>query len=229
MVGLSVLLTLAAGATDLICVTRLGDAFASIMTGNIIFLGNAAVTGDGGAAVRLATAVGAFVVGTAVGTAVAGRRSDDDPDWPGRVTLAIVVELLLLGGFLTGWVLARAQPGTTLEPALLATAAAAMGVQTAAHRQAGTGITSTTYFTGTLSNLVSGAVAERRFGGVSVLLLVALAGGALGAAALLATAPVLAPALPTALVLVVALVGAVVHRRAGPAPRPTDATPSTDH
>jgi uncharacterized membrane protein YoaK (UPF0700 family) len=47
---LLVVLTAAAGCLDLLCLARLGGPFASVVTGNLVQLGHAIVTGDAGVA-----------------------------------------------------------------------------------------------------------------------------------------------------------------------------------
>ncbi len=138
--------------------------------------------------------------------------------WPARVRLALLAELVLLGGFAAGWEITGARPGGWVQFFLIALAAAGMGVQSSAVKNMGLTEVSTTYLTGTLTGLVSSLVSPgsaardhwRRLG-----LLLGLVAGAGLTGLLVATAPDGVPALPLA-----ALVTAVVL-----AWRPTGAEP----
>ncbi len=94
---------------------------------------------------------------------------------------ALVAELILLAGFTAGWEISGARPAGWVQFCVLATAAAAMGVQSSTVRSMGLSEVSTTYLTGTLTGLVSSLVSPgqdtphglRRFG-----VLIGLAAGA---------------------------------------------------
>jgi len=81
-------------------------------------------------------------------------------------------ELTLLAGFAVGWEVTGASPAGWAQFSLLATLAAAMGVQSSAVNDMGLTQVSTTYLTGTLTGLVSSLVSPgqdtphglRRFG-----------------------------------------------------------------
>src|SRR5215470_18273024 len=65
--ALVLLLTGAAGYVDAFSYLALGRVFTANMTGNTVLFGLALVQADGGAIVRTALALGAFVAGTAIG------------------------------------------------------------------------------------------------------------------------------------------------------------------
>ena len=110
-------------------------------------------------------------------------------------------ELTLLAGFGAGWVASGASPAGWAQFGLLATLAAAMGMQSAAVNDMGLAQVSTTFLTGTLTGLVSSLVSPgkktpyrlRRYGVLAGLLAGATLGGLL-----VATAPYGVPALPLA-------------------------------
>jgi uncharacterized membrane protein YoaK (UPF0700 family) len=128
--------------------------------------------------------------------------------WPARVTMALLAELVLLGGFAAGWEVTGARPGGWVQFFLLALAAAGMGVQSSTVKNMGLTEVSTTYLTGTLTGLVSslaspGSATQDRWRRLGLLL--GLVAGASLTGLLVATAPDGVPALPLA-----ALITAVV-------------------
>ncbi len=62
------LLCIVSGSLDAISFLALGEAFASVMTGNIVFLGVAVGTRDPHLALSCGIALGGYVVGTAAGS-----------------------------------------------------------------------------------------------------------------------------------------------------------------
>src|ERR1700730_5683086 len=71
-------------------------------------------------------------------------------------------ELTLLAGFTAGWEASGASPGGWAQFCLLATLAAAMGMQSSAVNDMGLTEVATTYLTGTLTGLVSSLVSPRK-------------------------------------------------------------------
>lgn len=191
-------LTFGTGALDVAAFTRLGGAFASVMTGNLVLLGMSATRSSSDLAVHTGVAVAGYVVGAALGHRVAGHPAPGEPPWPSRVTTVLAVELVVLAGFTAGWEVTAGWPRDAAELGLLAVAALAMGLQSAAMRRLPTGV-STTYLTGTLTGVV-GALArgdrlstdDRR----SVAILACLAGGACVGGALVVLVPRALPAIP---------------------------------
>jgi uncharacterized membrane protein YoaK (UPF0700 family) len=122
--ALLVVLAAIAGWVDVLSFTELQRIFTSFQSGNLIFLGLSAGTGDwswfAGAAVSLA----AFVAGSALGAYLIGRSRLDTPSL-GALFPALAAEWVLLVAFALAWDLVGRLP-------LIALAAAAMGAQGAA-------------------------------------------------------------------------------------------------
>jgi uncharacterized membrane protein YoaK (UPF0700 family) len=202
---IAIALTFGSGAADVASFTRLGNVFTSVMTGNIVLWGLSVARGSLTLASHTAVAVGGYVAGVAVGTWVAhGARaaaSDAEGVLPGHVRWVLLGELTMLAGFAVGWQVSGASPAGWAQFCLLATLAAAMGVQSSAVNDMGLSQVSTTYLTGTLTGLVSSLVKPgqdtphgiRRFG-----VLLGLVTGALLCGIFVATAADVVPALPLA-------------------------------
>lgn len=213
---LLVVLAAVAGCLDAVCVTALDGMFASVITGNVVQLGRALVALDGRMVAGAFVAVGCYGVGVVFATAVLGRRSEG---WSRRTGLVVAVELALLLGVSGGWLATAGRPGPGVTLLLLACAGAAMGTQSAVTIDSGVRGASTTYLTGTLTQLA------RALGGVphgsaaaAAIRLTAFLSGAVSGASLLRFAPLWAPVLPTALVAAVVAALAVMtapERRRG--------------
>ncbi len=225
---IAIALTFASGAMDVTSFTRLGNVFTSVMTGNIVVLGLAVARGSLTLASHTVVAIAGYVAGVAAGSSVAyaakaaraakGDAAGDEgraSGLPGYVDWALLAELILLAGFTVGWEISGASPAGWAQLCLLATAAAAMGVQSSTVMSMGLSEVSTTYLTGTLTGLVSSLVSPdqdtphglRRFG-----VLIGLAAGASLGGLLIAVAAAGVPALPLAAV-VTALVLAAAPKR----------------
>ncbi len=104
--------------------------------------------GDLGAAARNMTAFAGFVGGLFVGAALlrAGAHR-------AALLRTLLLEEALLAGFAVLWGLRGPEPWTFV---LIGTSAVAMGVQSAVAHRIGVPGVSTTYFTGTLTNIVFG-------------------------------------------------------------------------
>ncbi|MFJ3231132.1 YoaK family protein [Streptomyces sp. NPDC086787] len=195
---LLVVLAAAAGSLDALCVSTLDGMFASVITGNVVQLGRALVAPDGRMVTGAVVAVGCYAVGVTSATAVLRHR---DPGWRRRTGLVVAAETALLLAVSGGWLALAGRPGPGGTPLLLACAAMAMGVQSAATVGSGVPEASTTYLTGTLTSLA------RALGGLphgfavaAALRLTAFLCGAVAGALLLRFAPLWTPFLPTALV-----------------------------
>jgi uncharacterized membrane protein YoaK (UPF0700 family) len=193
--GLMVLLALTTGAVDATAFERLGKVFASVITGNLVLLGVSAARPDGRAALLAGVALVAYAVGV---LAAAPRRSDGSEEprgWPRAARAALAGDLVLLIALSVGWELSGGRPGQAVQPLLLAAAASAMGIQSAAVRRLGP--MSTTYLTSTFIGVWE-AVAARRWSteeNRSVAILAAALVGAAGATALILGAPRVLPVL----------------------------------
>jgi uncharacterized membrane protein YoaK (UPF0700 family) len=212
VVRLFPVLSAAAGCLDVLCVTRLGGAFASVVTGNLVQLGRAITTVDGRLLVSTTTAVGAYALGVAAGT-VALRRAGTG--WRRRTSLVLAGEVALLAGVAVAWWATGIQPGSSSAPLLLGPAATAMGIQSAVTLSSGVRGASTTYLTGTLTDAVHALAGDPHritgAAGAAVRLASLLCGAAVGAL-VLEVAPLFAPVLPVALAGAVAIVAAAPGR-----------------
>ncbi|MEU0157310.1 YoaK family protein [Streptomyces sp. NPDC006261] len=191
------LLSAASGAADAFAFLCVGQVFAGVMTGNLVLLGaSAAGAGEDGVALRVVTALTAYVCGAAAGAVMARR--------PGRrLRVMLMTEVVLLGAAAALWGFGLvASYGDRLG--LLALVSLAMGLQGRVR------VTPTNYFTGTLTSLAGRAAARQlepgdgwvlgRLGAVVAgAALAALTerlwspGAALGAVVLVAAATVLEP------------------------------------
>jgi uncharacterized membrane protein YoaK (UPF0700 family) len=224
MTVIALVLTFASGASDVTSITRLGNAFTSVMTGNIAIFGLSLARESVSQATHTATAVAGYVAGVAIGTQIgwhAARRSAKPAEkppggyWPPYMPLLLATELLLLAGVLAGWELTGSRPAGGAQFVILALAAGAMGIQSAAVSQMGIGNVSTTYLTGTLTDLVS-AISRpgNNPGWRRPVILAGLLAGAVLAGVLLAAAPAAVPLLPLLAVAAATLLGAghIGHR-----------------
>jgi len=226
-------LTFASGASDVTSITRLGNVFTSVMTGNLALFGLSLAHESVSQATHTVTAVASYVAGVAISTRIswhAERRSakpaDEPPgeQWPSHMPLLLGTELLLLAGVLAGWEVAGSRPAGGSQFVILVLAACAMGIQSAGVNQLGLGNVSTTYLTGTLTGLITAfARPDGKPGWRRPLILVGLLSGAVLAGVLLATAAWAVPLLPLAGVATATLLGSIRrspgHRPERPAPR----------
>jgi uncharacterized membrane protein YoaK (UPF0700 family) len=202
---IAIALTFASGAADVASFTRLGDVFTSVMTGNIVLWGLAAARGSLTLASHTAVAIAGYIVGVALGTWVGHGAKQAEPSedgvLPDHVLWVLLAELTLLAGFMVGWEVTGSSPAGWAQFSLLATLAAAMGMQSSAVNDMGLTQVSTTYLTGTLTGLVSSLVSPgqdtphglRRFG-----VLIGLVAGASLCGLFVATAAGVVPVLPLA-------------------------------
>jgi uncharacterized membrane protein YoaK (UPF0700 family) len=217
---IAIALTFGSGAADVASFTRLGGVFTSVMTGNIVLWGLAAARGSLTLAGHTAVSIAGYIAGVAGGAwiahgvkaapAVKGTASasasvsvsaDDQGALPSSVLWVLLAQLTLLAGFTVGWEVTGASPAGWAQYGLLATLAAAMGMQSSAVNNMGLTEVSTTYLTGTLTGLVSSLASPgqdtphglRRFG-----VLIGLVAGASLCGLLVATAAAGVPALPLA-------------------------------
>jgi uncharacterized membrane protein YoaK (UPF0700 family) len=224
--ALTVLLAAGTGSLDALAFLALGKVFVSVITGNLVLLGiGLGGQGEHQVALRVAVAIASYAVGATAGAAIAGRAESDQPVWPGRVTTALLVELVLLAGFVGGWELAAARPAGAAQVALLGVAAAAMGLRSAAVNRLALPGFSSTYLTSTLIRAVTELVlGPRDHIGAKVAALASVVAGALAGALLVTAAPRFAPAIAIG-TLAAVLVTATALRRGGgllTAPEPAD-------
>jgi uncharacterized membrane protein YoaK (UPF0700 family) len=163
LVGLS----FATGNYEAICFLTFGKVFTAAMTGNLVLLGIGAAGTRQPAGPNLVTVVislAAFAAGAALATPILkafdGDKETEDVDvfraWPRRVSVALVIALILQAGFLAVW--ATAASPASLAYILMALSALAMGLQMNAIRDLHVPGISTTAFSATFIDLVSGLV-----------------------------------------------------------------------
>ena len=214
--ALVVLLTAAAGATNVLSLTALGGVPASIMTANLVLVGLSITHHEGALGWHAGAALAGFVVAVFLTSrlirahdnrAVDNRAVDAErPVWPRPVTVAIAAEAVPLIGVTVAWALTAARPTGAAQLTMCTAAALVMGIQSAAVRALGVAGLSSTFFTGTLTDTVrdlTGPGPLRWSVGASGL--VALVAGAAAEGAVLTYGPQrLGPLLPLVLVCCVA-------------------------
>lgn len=208
-------LTVASGCLDVVAFSRLGGAFASVMTSNLVFLAVAAAKADAVLAVHAAAALGGYIVGVAAGSVLVPPSAAADRLGTPRLSLLLGFELTLLAAVAAWWIAVDARPTSTEQVGLLAAGALAMGLQSAAARALGNPRAGTTYLTGTLTGVVSALATRGRPDPVALVCLAALLVGAGLAAVLLETAPATA-VLPPPVVLAGVLALSSQRRRIEP-------------
>ena len=202
---LLLLLSVTTGLVDAISVLGLGKVFTANMTGNIVFLGFAAVGTPGFHAPSYLVAIAAFLIG-AVFAGRVGRWHAGRPlhRW---LMIAALVEAALLwvtAGAESGFDVARQSPASALY-AIIALTGLAMGFRNATIRQLKVPDLTTTVLTLTLTGVAADSRLAggdnpnlgRRIGSVAAI----FAGAALGAALVMAGGLVVPLLLAGALVL----------------------------
>ena len=203
-------LTLLTGATDAIAFLSLGGVFTSVMTGNMVLMGVGIGRGELATITHTVVALGGYVVGAIAGGAVAGKPRPDDLPWPRVLTWCLFAEFGLYLLYSVIWWAAGSDPSSATRTALLCVLATALGLQSSAILRLGLPGFSTTYLTGTLTQVMSTLASNRNVRGVERAIgsLGALIVGALFGAAIVHWQPAVGPVVPLALigsVLVVAL------------------------
>lgn len=213
------LLCIVSGSLDAISFLALGEAFASVMTGNIVFMGVAAGTQNAELALFCGIAIVGYIVGVAFGSWLVSRWTTESTGevWPAQVTKTMYVQLVILLVASTVWLALAGEVSHHVGMIFLAVAAGVMGVQGSAVRGLGVRV-STTYMTGALTTLLEAIVTRRPFSGTESAAargLLALATGALlGSLVLthLRPAALLVPTISLAIVLLIRF----VHGRLSP-------------
>lgn len=211
---LVVMLTVVTGVTDATAFLKLGNVFTSVMTGNLVLLGLAVGKGDLQPAVHVALALVAFVAGAMVGGRIAGRPSENDGPWPHRLTIALCFEVLLFAGFTLLWESSGPSVSGNVQLSMLLLCALALGVQSSATLRLGIAGLSTTYLTGTLTNVVHSLV-HGKFGrdaGRGLAIIGALVSGAVLGSALAINLPAAMPVPQLAILSSVIASGLVIAR-----------------
>jgi uncharacterized membrane protein YoaK (UPF0700 family) len=222
VVRLLVVLAAAAGSVDVMALSRLGGPFASVITGNLIQLGRAVVTSNGQLAASTSTSIASYALGVAIGTVMLRGSL---PGWRLRTCVVALVELLLLVGVLVGWEFTSGFPRTGQAILLLALAAVAMGMQSAATLSTGVPEASTTYMTGTFTSFMRAVATDPHLivpAGAGIARLLSLLAGAVIGALILKFAPSWTPVFPVVLIAgTVVLAAALILEPSSPKPRPS--------
>ena len=211
-IALAAGLAAAAGAVDVLAFTRMGQAFASIVTGNLVVAGTAIGQGDPRMLTNVALAVAAFAIGVVLGGLGVRSAGLSSARWPVQVTVLCLVELVALLVLTGVWLATGGAPLGAAQYVALVAAALAMGLQSAAFRLVPVPGVTTTYFTGTLTSLLVGLVTSGRNNVAALIALLALLAGAVLAGLLVAHAAVAAVLLPVALLAVVVVVSTARRR-----------------
>lgn len=206
------LLCIVSGSLDAISFLALGEAFASVMTGNVVFIGVAVGTQDADLGIACGLAIAGYSVGVLSGGWLVNhwRTSTEGDVWPGRVTRVLGLQLTILLAMNVYWIAHSGRFGDRSIIVMLMLGAFAMGLQGAAVRRIGVSV-STTYMTGALTTLLE-ALATRRPLSVTessaIFGLLALLAGALLASGVLSVARPCALLVPAVALATVVVLGA---------------------
>ena len=205
--ALVMLLTAAAGATNVLSLTGLGGVPASIMTANLVIAGLSTTHHESALGWHAGVALAGFIVAVFVTTKLirTGHKDAGEtkrPTWPRPVAIALTAEAVPLAGVAVGWGVTGGRLAGAVQLVLCATAAFAMGIQSAAVRALEVAGLSSTFFTGTLTDTVRDLAGAGQFhwkrgaAGIAAL----IAGAAAEGAVLSYGSQRLGPVLPVALV-----------------------------
>ncbi|MEJ2867188.1 DUF1275 family protein [Actinomycetospora sp. OC33-EN08] len=214
--AVTVVLTAAAGAIDVVTFFAFNQVFASTMTGNLVLLGLGIGQGDWFQSLDNVVAITGYCSGLVVGTLVCGVAMRRLP-WRNAVGVALTVELALLvvlGAYWYG-VDDESAPGEVRVVVLVLGAGLAMGIQAAAMRYIGPAGTPTSFLSGTVTNWVSSLVELHKpfsWNWNSPLRIGIIVVAAAGNAVVQAEFPALAFAVPVLLVAVAIVLMALVTR-----------------
>ncbi|HEY4027957.1 MAG TPA: YoaK family protein [Candidatus Dormibacteraeota bacterium] len=210
---LLIALTAAAGWADTIAYLGLGRVFTANMTGNLVLLGLAVGQLQVSSAERAGAAFAGFVAGGLLGSRLTAKAASHP--WHPRVNITLGAEAAVLIVFSALWWTGAERSQAGLDT-LIGLSALGMGLQTAAVRRLALAGVSTTFVTGTLSNLVAGLAALRFTDEWTrqAAVLVALPAGAVVGAAIWSRWPAPAASGPAALVTAVTLAAALAMRPA---------------
>ena len=203
------LLTFVTGILDAVSFLALGQVFAAMQTGNVIFLGLGIGDAPGAPLLAPLIALGAFLAG-GLGAALLARQTR-----PGVAGLrfALALEVLLIGGAALFAALVDVEPERASAYALIATLSLTMGLRNTVARQIGDPSLTTTVLNLTLTGLTAhaptGIVSETEISIRAAALGAIVAGAAAGALLLRGS---LELALAVAALLALAAAGATAAR-----------------
>lgn len=151
-------LAFGAASLDVGAIIRLGDVFASVMTGNLILLGLAVANKSSALLGHAGVSIISYCIGVTLSARIIHPREISDTGWPAAVTKALFMELAALIMFGLGWYWTASHPEGLVQIVMLALAALGMGIQSSAVRYLPRKI-ATTYLTGTLTDIIMGLAA----------------------------------------------------------------------
>jgi uncharacterized membrane protein YoaK (UPF0700 family) len=160
---MTLLLSVAGGAVDAAVILRF-NVLTAAQTGNTILLVTALAEHQWATGFYAAVSVVAYLLGVAAGELVMIRRSNGSRLSP--AARGLLAELFPLGALLACWHIAGHKPSQGTIAVLIAFAAIAMGIQSAAVLRVHAGPT-TTYVTGTLTTFATKAVQQLHKGAAS--------------------------------------------------------------
>lgn len=144
-------LTFVTGIVDAVTFLGLGQVFAAMQTGNVIFLGFGIAGTAGSPVADPIVGLAAFIAGSAVAAAVLSRRRQRRPD----LGLAMAIEVLLLSAVATATAISEPTKGTLFALTLIAALSLAMGLRNTLARQLGGANLATTVLNLTLTAVSS--------------------------------------------------------------------------
>lgn len=152
-------LSLASGCVDVLSFLKLGDLFASAMTGNTALLAIALARGQMLPASRSLTALVAFMLGASLATLMhdPGRAHGNAPL---KLRTLLLVEIVLLGGCAALWSVSPDPIRGLALYSVILLSAASMGIQGVAARQINVSGISTIVFTSVLISMVISITAK---------------------------------------------------------------------
>ena len=201
-----VALTFTTGVVDAASYLGLGRVFTANMTGNIVLLGFGLVGGNGLPVLAPLLSLGAFVVGSGFGGALAVKLADRHPT---HMAWALGIEVALVGAAAVLAAAVDVHPDAFSGDSVIVLLALAMGVRNATVRRLAVPDLTTTVLTMTLTGL---AADSRLAGGTGagttrrVVAVVAMLAGACAGALLVKTSVALVLSVAVALALLTWLV-----------------------
>src|SRR5699024_9584200 len=122
-------LTFGAAALDVAAFTRLGEVFASVMTGNLILLGLSVARDSPALLIHTAIAFLGYILGVLASVQVMEKYQTTTTGWPVEVTLALTLEVIPLLIFAGSWLWTGGQPTGGIQLFMLGIVTLAMGMQ----------------------------------------------------------------------------------------------------
>jgi uncharacterized membrane protein YoaK (UPF0700 family) len=199
------ILTFVTGIVDVVSFLALGQVFAAMQTGNVIFLGLGVAGVSGAPVLAPLIALGAFLAG---GTAAALLARTATPAAGDRLQLAMAAEIGLLGIAAVLAALTEVKPGGLTAYLLIAILSVAMGLRNTIARGIGDPNLATTVLNLTLSAFVSSTptgIATESELAMRAAAIAAILAGAIAGALLLKVSLALAIAAAAAVVVAAAV------------------------